>query len=165
MTIFVKETRIGKHKTLLPFQKGIIVSNTSLQQLLSYLQEQYDTFDFPITYLITYRLNQDLLEIFFSFIRSIGYAYDHPTSLDFKYRLKRYILGKHSRYALSNKCNVQESKSNESIFASSLSCDVEESVLTDMLASYVDEQVTTITSYEEEEVCFDEAYEASALDP
>jgi len=74
-------------------------------------------------------------------------------------------LGKHSSNALSNKCNVQESKSNESIFVSPLSCDVKESVLTDMLASYVDEQVTTITSYEEEEICFDEAYKASALDP
>lgn len=164
MTTFIKETRIGKHKTLLPFQKGIILSNTSLQQLLPYLQEQYSTSDFPITYLITYRLNQDLLENFFSFIRSIGCAYDHPTPLDFKYRLKRYILGKHSSNVLSNKYNVQENKSNESIFVSPLSCDVEESVLTDMLASYVDEQVTTITSYEEE-VYFDEAYEASALDP
>lgn len=73
-------------------------------------------------------------------------------------------MGKHSSTALSNKCNVQENKSNESIFVSPLSCDAEESVLTDMLASYVDKQVTTITSYEEE-VYFDEAYEASALDP
>jgi len=68
------------------------------------------TSDFPITYLITYRLNQDLLENFFSFIRSIGCAYDHPTPLDFKYQLKRYILGKHSRYALSNVSNVQASE-------------------------------------------------------
>lgn len=87
--------------------------------------------------MITYRLNQDLLENFFSFIRSIGCAYDHPTPLDFKYQLKRYILGKHSSNALSNKCNVQENKSNKSIFVSPLSCDVEESVLTDMLAPYV----------------------------
>lgn len=36
MTTFIKETRVGKHITLLPFQKGIILSNTSLQQLLSY---------------------------------------------------------------------------------------------------------------------------------
>lgn len=74
-------------------------------------------------------------------------------------------MGKYSSNALSNKCNIQESKSNESIFVSPLSCDVEESVLTDMLASYIDEEVTTITSYEEQEVCFDEVYEASALDP
>lgn len=64
MTTFIKETKIGKHETLLPFQKGIILSNSSLQ-LLPYLQEQYSTSDFPTTYLITYRLNQDLLENFF----------------------------------------------------------------------------------------------------
>jgi hypothetical protein len=57
MSALINEIQIGKHKSLLPFQKGILVSNTSLQQLLPYLQEQYGTSDFPITYLIIYRLN------------------------------------------------------------------------------------------------------------
>lgn len=168
MMSFINETRIGKHKTLLPFQKGILVSIASLQQLLLYLQEQYSTSDFPITYLITYRLNQDLLENLFSFLRSIGCANDHPTPLDFKYRLKRYILGKHSRYALSNECNVQENKSNEPIFVSPLNCDIDDSMLTDILSSYVEEENTTVTySYEEEELCIGEAsYEnCITLDP
>jgi len=44
---------------------------------------------------------------------------------------------------------------------------IEDSVLTDMLTSYVEEKNTTIYSYEEEEMCIDKAsYENSViLDP
>jgi len=78
MTTFITELRLSRHKSLLLFQKGIIVSNTSLQEMLPYLQEKYSTSNFKVSYIITYRINQDVLEHFFSFIRSIGGAYGHP---------------------------------------------------------------------------------------
>lgn len=38
----------------------------------------------------------------FSLMNAIGIVYDKPTALDFKYRMKRYILGKYSTNVLCN---------------------------------------------------------------
>ena len=54
-------------KSLLPFQKGILLTNTSLRQLYKYMSEKY-----KFKYILTYRLNQDVLENFFSVIRAKG---------------------------------------------------------------------------------------------
>jgi len=156
MTTFITELRLSRHKSLLLFQKGIIVSNTSLQEMLPYLQEKYSTSNFKVSYIITYRINQDVLEHFFSFIRSIGGAYGHPTPLNFTHRLKLYILGKHSTNALSNKSNVKDSGISESVFVSLLgNDDVEDSILTNMLMPYT-EEIKIQDSYEEEELLFSE---------
>jgi len=152
MTTFITELRLGRHKSLLLFQKGIIVSNTSLQEMLPYLQEKYSTSNLKVSYIITYRINQDVLEHYFSFIRSIGGAYDHPTPLNFTHRLKLYILGKHSTNALSNKSNVKDSGVSESVFVSLLGN--EDSVLTNMLMPYTEVKIQD--SYEEEELLFGE---------
>ncbi|KAF2887032.1 hypothetical protein ILUMI_19141 [Ignelater luminosus] len=58
----------------LPFQNGILVSITSLKLLFRQLQN-----DFNIKYLLTYNLNQDVLEGFFS-IRSVGGRNDEVIS-------------------------------------------------------------------------------------
>lgn len=56
-----------KAKSLLPFQKGILLNNKSLIQIYNYLKSKYD-----IQYIMTYHLNQDVLENFFSYIRGMG---------------------------------------------------------------------------------------------
>lgn len=89
MSEFIKSLRVGKHKSIIQFQKGILLSNASLEQLYDYLKNKYD-----VEYIITTRLNQDVLENFFSYIRGMGGPNDHPSPLDFKYRLRWYILGK-----------------------------------------------------------------------
>lgn len=48
------------------FQKGLIISITSLQLLFNFLKEKYNT-----SYIITHRLNQDILENFFSQVKYI----------------------------------------------------------------------------------------------
>lgn len=48
---------------------------------------------YNIEYILTYRLNQDVLENFFGMIRSKGGLHDHPDRQEFKYRLRSYILG------------------------------------------------------------------------
>lgn len=73
---------------MLPFQKGILVNNVSLDGLHSYLAEKYG-----LEYILTSRLNQDILENFFGAMRSRGGQFDHPTPLQFKYRLRKYITG------------------------------------------------------------------------
>lgn len=69
------------------FQKGILISNKSLDMLHEYVKK-YD-----MSYILTSRLNQDILENFFGAIRSKGGLNDHPTPKDVKYRLRKYILG------------------------------------------------------------------------
>jgi hypothetical protein len=51
--------------------------------MYKYLQETY-----KLEYIVTYRLNQDVLENFFSYIRGMGGANEHPSPLDIKYRLR-----------------------------------------------------------------------------
>lgn len=78
------------------------MTNTSLQLLLQDMKRR-----FSIKYLLTYRLNQDVLEIFFGAIRSKGGLHDHPDALEFKYRLRSYILGR-NECSLSSYGNTEE---------------------------------------------------------
>ncbi|XP_077270670.1 uncharacterized protein LOC143901913 [Temnothorax americanus] len=150
MTSFMYELRVGNHKSLMLFQKGFIVSSNSLEQLLPYLIEKYSTAN--IEYVITNRLNQDVLENFFSFIRSNGGgANDQPTALDFKYRVKRYILGKFFTTIFCKNTNVTESERNVSCLISPLNDNnCEEYILSNMLAPYTNEDETTDLHIEEE---------------
>lgn len=90
MTENIRNMRTPTRRSLLPFQKGILLSNASLPLLLDYV-----SFNHSLKYIITNRLNQDDLELFFGVIRSKGGLHDHPTPLEFKYRLRSCILGKH----------------------------------------------------------------------
>nr|CAH7720027.1 unnamed protein product [Callosobruchus chinensis] len=78
MTEVINIIRVGKHKNLIPFQKGIILSNKSLIEMFEYVSEKY-----KVEYVLTSRLNQDVLEIFFSYIRGMGDSNDHPSSAIF----------------------------------------------------------------------------------
>ena len=60
---------------------------------------------FNIKYILTYRLNQDVLENFFGVIRTKGGLHDHPDRQEFRYRLRSYILG-YNEGALSSHANV-----------------------------------------------------------
>lgn len=108
MNEFVRNMRTPNRSTLLPFQKGILLTNQSLKQLLQYMKEQYSSDTFTVEYIITRRLSQDILENFFSYIRSMGATNDHPSPVELQNRLKWYILGKHSGCALSMKKNTED---------------------------------------------------------
>lgn len=81
MDDFIKSMRVHGKRCLMQFQKGILLSNRSLRNLYMDMKTNYN-----LEYILTRRLNQDVLEIFFSFLRGMGGANDHPTPLDFKYR-------------------------------------------------------------------------------
>lgn len=93
----------------LPFQKGILISCRSLETLYNSLHER-----FSFSYIMTRRINQDILEHFFSIIRQIGRYNDHPTPLSFQNRLKVYIMGKETT-VLSSNTNTAESESTPSV--------------------------------------------------
>lgn len=65
------------------------MSNNSLTKLFDELKLKYN-----IKYLLTNRLNQDVLENFFGVIRAKGGLHDHPNQLQFMYRMRSYILGR-----------------------------------------------------------------------
>lgn len=91
----------------MPFQKGILLSNKSLKELLLYLKEKYTCENFIPEYIITRRLCQDILENFFAHIRSMGGMHSNPSPVECQTRLKWYILGKHSDYGISEKKNAE----------------------------------------------------------
>lgn len=53
MSNMISFLRIGKHMQLIAFQKDILVSNKSLQDMYQYLYEKCD-----IEYILTFRLNK-----------------------------------------------------------------------------------------------------------
>jgi len=65
MTDAMIKIKVINHTRNVPFQKGIIVTNKSLQNLLVYLKEKYSNNEFTMKYILTNRLNQDVLENFF----------------------------------------------------------------------------------------------------
>lgn len=158
MSEFISCLRVGKHKELIPFQKGILLSNKSLIEMFQYLTEKY-----KIEYIMTYRLNQDVLENFFAYIRGMGGPNDHPSPMDFKYRLRWYILGKHSSAIFTENRHTMEANDtcllnilNESdgpstsLPSSSITVEEEEICLTQkMLANFAHKETDT-EQYEEE---------------
>lgn len=96
MTSFIQDMRVGSNKALLPFQKDILICNKSLPDMLQYLSEKYKS-----EYIITKRINQDVLENFFVKIRGMGGTNIHPTPMEFKQRSRKYILGENSLYVIS----------------------------------------------------------------
>lgn len=120
MTNLMKNMRVGSHQSLLPFQKGVILTNTSLMELYKYLKNNYRTEAFNFSYILTKRLNQDVLENFFSYIRGMGAAHSKPSALQFRYRLRWYILGKHSNDMFTENCNTEDDDDETLVNASEI---------------------------------------------
>ncbi|XP_039307045.1 uncharacterized protein LOC105198981 isoform X1 [Solenopsis invicta] len=57
MNTLMNEIKIGNHKSLIAFQKGIMVNNSSLRKMLPYIQEKYSNSKFKIMYILTRRLD------------------------------------------------------------------------------------------------------------
>lgn len=94
----------SKTKSLYRFQKGIILSCKSTIGLYDMLKSTYG-----VEYILTERLNQDCLEHFFGCIRQISGTHDHPNAVNFKFRLKKLLLGKNIKI-VSEKTNVTASE-------------------------------------------------------
>lgn len=90
---------ISKNSRMLPFQKGIILNNMALKELLVYLKQKYVGSE--IDYILTRKLNQDVLEQAFATFRSMGRTHENPSALDIKYRIRNYLLGRHAATILA----------------------------------------------------------------
>lgn len=122
ITETVKSMKVGFRQAMLPFQKGILVSNSSLQNLYRDLTERFNTKNSQVLYITTNRLNQDVLENMFAYLRAMGAANDKPTAIDMRYRLRWYVLGKHSADVFTQGSNTiaHESNVNEKCLTSGI---------------------------------------------
>jgi len=64
MNLYVENMKVCSETLLMPFQKGILISNASLRGLYDQLKRTYGQ---QFQYLITRRLQQDVLENFFAY--------------------------------------------------------------------------------------------------
>lgn len=83
-----KKLKNGYGKRL-PFQDGFLMSINALKMLYSDLTNRFP--EEPIR-ILTYRINQDALENFFSLMRSAG-SNTNPGPVEFINRINNYILG------------------------------------------------------------------------
>ena len=90
-----KQGQTVVRKSLLPFQRGWSMSISSVLDLFARLKAKYEA-----AYLLTSRCNSDVVENLFSRIRYISGADTHPSSVDFKNRLRLVILGQSAEYAV-----------------------------------------------------------------
>lgn len=94
------------------FQKGILMSITSLKLLRTKMNEK-----FGFKFILTHRLNQDCLENFFCQIRGRSGQSDHPTPVECLQRIKIIMLGKNPGVALHNHANTIERDPEEYVSA------------------------------------------------
>ncbi len=108
-------TKEKKHtrQTMLPCQKGLLMSVNSLKQLYFDLKENYG-----VTYILTRRLNQDCLESLFSVIRGLGRTNDNPLPSSFNNRIKILLFGSKLQPPVSS--NVEFSEDHVSFSTSRL---------------------------------------------
>lgn len=137
MTEMVDNMRVCGKQSLTPFQTGIMISTKAIQQLYNDLELRYN-----VKYLLTYRLNQDVLENFFSAIRAAGHLHDHPLPIEFSSRIRAYILGRNEG-VLSIKANAETDDTHKLDITSelaSLSKDVstDKTITSNMLSTILD---------------------------
>lgn len=161
--VFSTLTCCGK-KSLQVFQKAIIISITSLQNLFTEIRAKY-----AVKYILTHRVNQDCLENLFSQvnitlcvksynnysfhfilqIRTRGGLHDHPSPLSVLYRLRMILLGKNPGVVQSH-TNVQHHESSrEEYFIVSQAftkAQIERPVLTDPRCSELPDDLSETSS-------------------
>ena len=112
--ILVNSRVVGK-KQHLPFQKGFLLTIRSLRSLYVELKSVYN-----VRYILTSRLNQDLLENLFSQVRGAGAFYDHPSPVSVKHRLKTLLIGAKSSIFTTTAVATDDHASSEYTVTSEL---------------------------------------------
>ena len=90
-----------------PFMKGIVSSTNSLLALWADLKSR------GWGYICTYNLNQDILELYFSNIRSLCGANDHPRANNFGSRFRILMLSSNCMKVLIHNANVVPNENDD----------------------------------------------------
>jgi len=92
--------RVGKRKKTLPFQEAIALSCQSLPKLYESLCEQFPGENVEI---LTYFLNQDVVEQLFALFRMFGGTHTNPSPVEVKHRMRKVLLGRNPEILLRGK--------------------------------------------------------------
>lgn len=95
------------------FQKGILMSITSIKALFVEMHEKFD-----YQYILSHRLNQDCLENFYSQVRGRNGANDHPSPEECLSRIRTIILGKNPGISAHLHANTIDKVPDEYVSAS-----------------------------------------------
>jgi len=107
----VSDMRVEGKKNCLPFQDGIIMSCRGLPLLREQIVNMFPGKKIEI---LTYHLNQDVLEQLFSLMRITSGTYTNPTPVDFKRRMRKVLLGRNPQILLKDKkLNVMIDATND----------------------------------------------------
>lgn len=75
---------------------------------------------YDISFILTYKLNQDFLENFFSILRLNGGTHDHPSPLQALQRIRLAILGKNLQHHLKRNQNTEDVSLDESFLVTNI---------------------------------------------
>ncbi|KMQ83324.1 transposase, partial [Lasius niger] len=100
----------------------------------------------------------DVIENFFSYIRAMGSGYDHPMPLEFRNRLRWYILGKNSTDVFTEGANTENHDSTELCLTNC--CDILDQFTSESNATLEDVEFN-IFQVTENELSHDEQTESS----
>ena len=92
---------------LKPFMKGIVTTTKSLLSLWNDLKSR------GWSHICTYNLNQDILELFFSNVRSLCGANDHPRANNFGSRFRILMLSSNCMKVLVENANVAPAENSD----------------------------------------------------
>jgi hypothetical protein len=111
---FVSELRKRgpKNPGLLPFQRGLMLNCRALPALFAELQEIFPSEEMLVC---TMNINQDTLERFFGVIRAMGATHTSPNALQFKQRMRRYLLLQNPDMLIKNSSNNVEVEDVEAV--------------------------------------------------
>ena len=99
----------GKKLSRQPWQDGMLMNITALKPMYEELKKEYPG---QIDYILTYRLNQDCLEQFFSVLRAMGGSYTKFGALEGLRRIRSNILGAGGTLVV-DKANVKATEQSE----------------------------------------------------
>ena len=97
MQNLVETMAINGKSSLLPFQKGILVSIKATLDLFEYVEKE-----FGLNFLLTTHLNQDHLENLFSCLRGMIGNHQHPSPLECMRRLRIFLIGRNITLVIEN---------------------------------------------------------------
>lgn len=93
--VYLKNLRSPNHKSLLPCVEGWLQNISALKLLFALVKQ-------PV--ILSYRLNQDCVENFFSKIRGMGGHRDHPTCTEFRAAFRNVQLDALTSTSKSSNC-------------------------------------------------------------
>jgi hypothetical protein len=141
----IANLRVKGKKTLLPWQRGMLITIRSIQALFEDMKSSYET-----KFILTSRVNQDPEESFFSRIRGMGGSNTHPGPVEFMNRFRLLLIGRHTDFVVQNapveavedKEDCQEEFVNVSLLTETLfsSVQVEMEEKEDLIESLLDEK-------------------------